>query len=40
VIVLGVLTLSKHSDWFPVRKFWINVEENPNISVKDRFIFI
>ncbi|CAF1373911.1 unnamed protein product [Rotaria sordida] len=39
-IVLGVLTLSKHTDWFRARKFWINVEENPNITLKDHFIFI
>jgi hypothetical protein len=38
-VVLGVLTLSKHTDWYPVRKFWIDVEENPNIRLKDRFLF-
>jgi hypothetical protein len=38
-IVLGVLTLSKHTDWYPVRKFWSDVEENPNVKLKDRFLF-
>jgi hypothetical protein len=38
-VVLGVLTLSKHTDWYPVRKFWIDVEENPNVRLKDRFLF-
>ncbi|CAF0894373.1 unnamed protein product [Rotaria sordida] len=38
-IVLGVLTLSKHTDWFPVRKFWIDVAENPDTRLKDRFLF-
>jgi len=38
-IVLGVLTLSKHTDWYPVRKFWIDIEENPNTKLKDRFLF-
>ncbi|CAF3422872.1 unnamed protein product [Rotaria sp. Silwood1] len=38
-IVLGVLTLSKHTDWFPVRKFWIDVAENPDTKLKDRFLF-
>ena len=38
-IVLGVLTLSKHTDWYPVRKFWIDVQQNPNIRLKDRFLF-
>jgi hypothetical protein len=38
-IVFGVLTLSKHTDWFPVRKFWIDLEANPNMKLKDRFLF-
>jgi hypothetical protein len=38
-VVLGVLTLSKHTDWYPVRKFWTDVEENPNMRLKDRFLF-
>jgi hypothetical protein len=38
-VVLGVLTLSKHTDWYPVRKFWIDLEENPNTRLKDRFLF-
>ena len=38
-VVLGVLTLSKHTDWFPVRKFWALLEEIPNIRHKDRFLF-
>ncbi|CAF3200056.1 unnamed protein product [Rotaria socialis] len=38
-VVLGVLTLSKHTDWFPVRKFWMDVAENPGIRLKDRFLF-
>lgn len=38
-IVLGILTLSKHTDWFPVRKFWIDLEESPNLRLKDRFLF-
>ncbi|CAF4175658.1 unnamed protein product [Rotaria magnacalcarata] len=38
-VVLGVLTLSKHTDWFPVRKFWTDVAENPGIKLKDRFLF-
>ena len=38
-MVLGVLTLSKHTDWYPVRKFWIDVEENPSTTLKDRFLF-
>ena len=38
-VVLGVLTLSKHTDWFPVRKFWTDVDENPNVRLKDRFLF-
>lgn len=38
-IVLGTLTLTKHTDWFPVRKFWIDVAENPDIKMKDRFLF-
>ena len=38
-VVLGVLTLSKHTDWYPVRKFWIDVQQNPNIRLKDRFLF-
>jgi hypothetical protein len=37
--ILGVLTLSKHTDWFPVRKFWADVEENPNIKLKNSFLF-
>jgi len=37
--VLGVLTLSKHTDWFPVRKFWAQLEENPDIKMKDSFLF-
>ncbi len=37
--VLGVLTLSKHTDWFPVRKFWITLEENPDIKMKNCFLF-
>ncbi|CAF0927111.1 unnamed protein product [Adineta steineri] len=37
--ILGVLTLSKHTDWFPVRKFWADVEENPNVKLKDSFLF-
>lgn len=38
-IVFGVLTLSKHTDWFPVRKFWLDLEANPNMKLKDRFLF-
>ncbi|CAF2365201.1 unnamed protein product [Rotaria sp. Silwood2] len=38
-VVLGVLTLSKHTDWYPVRKFWADVEENPNIKLKNSFLF-
>jgi hypothetical protein len=38
-IVLGVLTLSKHTDWFPVRKFWNELEENPNMTLKNSFLF-
>ncbi|CAF0731079.1 unnamed protein product [Rotaria sp. Silwood1] len=37
--VLGVLTLSKHTDWEPVRRFWTDVEENPNIKWKNSFLF-
>jgi hypothetical protein len=37
--VLGVLTLSKHTDWFPVRKFWAELEESPNIKLKNCFLF-
>ena len=37
--VLGVLTLSKHTDWFPVRKFWADLEENPEIKLKNSFLF-
>ena len=37
--VLGVLTLSKHTDWFPVRKFWAELEENPDITLKNSFLF-
>ncbi|CAF1455087.1 unnamed protein product [Rotaria sordida] len=37
--VLGVLTLSKHTDWYPVRKFWADVEENPNMKLKNSFLF-
>ena len=38
-IVLGVLTLSKHTDWFPVRRFWTDLGNNPDIRLKDRFLF-
>ncbi len=38
-VVFGVLTLSKHTDWFPVRKCWIDMGENPNVRLKDRFLF-
>lgn len=38
-IVLSVLTLSKHTDWFPVRRFWTELERNPNVRMKDRFLF-
>ena len=37
--VLGVLTLSKHTDWFPVRRFWADLEESPNIKLKNSFLF-
>lgn len=37
--VLGVLTLSKHTDWFPVRKFWTDLEENPDLTLKNSFLF-
>ena len=37
--VLGILTLSKHTDWFPVRRFWAYVEEYPNVKLKDSFLF-
>ena len=37
--VLGVLTLSKHTDWFPVRKFWAQLEETPNVKLKNSFLF-
>lgn len=37
--VLGVLTLSKHIDWFPVRKFWSDLEENVDRRLRDRFLF-
>lgn len=36
--VLGVLTLSKHTDWFPVRKFWNDLDDNPNITLKNSFL--
>ena len=38
-IVFGVLTLSKYTDWFPTRKFWTDIEKNPNMKIKDRFLF-
>ncbi|UJR23636.1 hypothetical protein I4U23_026621 [Adineta vaga] len=38
-VVHGTLTLSKHTDWYPVRKFWSDIEENPNMKLKDRFLF-
>lgn len=38
-VVLGVLTLSKHTDWFPVRKFWADLEENPDVKLKNSFLF-
>ena len=38
-IVLGVLTLSKHTDWFPVRRFWTDLDKNPDMRMKDRFLF-
>jgi hypothetical protein len=38
-VVHGVLTLSKHTDWYPVRKFWVDIEENPDVRLKDRFLF-
>lgn len=38
-LVLGVLTLSKHTDWFPVRKFWTDLEENPDVTLKNSFLF-
>ena len=38
-VVLGVLTLSKHTDWHPVRKFWNELEENPNVKLKSSFLF-
>ena len=38
-IVLGVLMLSKHTDWYPVRKFWMDIEQNPNVKIKERFSF-
>lgn len=37
--VLGVLTLSKHTDWFPVRKFWADLEETPDVKLKNSFLF-
>ncbi|CAF0932270.1 unnamed protein product [Adineta ricciae] len=37
--ILGVVTLSKHTDWFPVRKFWADLEENPNVKLKNSFLF-
>ncbi|CAF3108997.1 unnamed protein product [Rotaria socialis] len=37
--VLGVLTISKHTDWYPMRKFWADVEENPNMKLKSSFLF-
>ncbi|CAF1362228.1 unnamed protein product, partial [Didymodactylos carnosus] len=36
---IGILTLSKHTDWYPVRRFWAEVEQTPNVRHTDKFIF-
>lgn len=38
-IILGTVTLSKHTDWFPVRRFWAQLADSSNIKIKASFLF-